>query len=407
MVNTSASELASRTKPFTSVPYSRRKSTSTVNDEVTAKSSILIIGPTPPPAHGIAVFTLALLRSNLRSAFRILHLDTSDRRSLANIGRMDFHNLILAFRHALQLLWLFLTKKPDLTYMPLAATTLGFLRDSLFLASARLFRRRVVIQLHGGCLDSLYAEGNSALRWLMRFCIGHARRAIVTGECFRPHFDGLLPRERIRVVPVGIAPDIWEAAQKAPRGLRSGRKQILYLSALVESKGFGDLIRAVPYVLQKTTDVEFCFVGDVSLPEAQAAKEWVSRNSLDPYVKFLGPKWGQDKTRSLLNADIFVFPTWYPLEGQPAVLLEAMAAGLPIITTRHATIPDMLGEEGTLYVRQRDPEDIAEKLCVLLGSEDLCRNMGLRNEKRFLQGYTFEHFSHNMRDALEEALSTP
>jgi glycosyltransferase involved in cell wall biosynthesis len=370
------------------------------------KNSVLIIGPTPPPAQGVAVFTLALLRSNLRSAFRIFHLDTSDRRTLANIGRLDFRNMVLAFRHGLQFQWLILRQQPDLIYMPVATTTLGFLRDCLFLASARIFRRRIVIQLHGGGLDLLYAEANAALRWLMRFCLGHATRAIVLGECFRQDLVGLLPLQRIRVVPVGIAPGIWEAAKKVAGGRKTGKKQILYLGMLVESKGFWDLIRAVPYVLQETKDIEFRFVGDTSLPEVQAAREWVREHSLDDYVKFLGPKWGEEKTQVLLEADIFAFPTWYPLEGQPAVVLEAMAAGLPIITTRHATIPDMLGEEGALYVRQQDPKDIAEKLCLLLRSEDVRRKMGLTNQERFKQCYTLERLTQNMGDAFEEALSS-
>lgn len=377
-----------------------------MNDAIMPKYSVLIIGPTPPPAQGVAVFTLALLRSNLRSSFRIVHLDTSDRRTLANIGRLDFRNMVLALWHGLKLQWLILRERPDLIYMPVSTMPLGFLRDCLFLATARLFRRRLVIQLHGGSLDSLYAEANWALRWLIRFCLGRVTRAIVLGECFRRDLDGLLPGQRICVVPVGIAPDVWEAAQKVSGGRKAGRKQILYLGMLVESKGFVDLIRAVPYVLQETRDIEFRFVGDTSLPEAQAAKEWVRTHSLDPYVKFLGPKWGEEKTQLLLEADIFAFPTWYPLEGQPAVVLEAMAAGLPIITTRHATIPDMLGEEGAFYVRQRDPKDIAEKLCMLLRSEDVRQKMGLLNQKRFVQCYTLERLSQNMCDAFEEALST-
>jgi len=240
----------------------------------------------------------------------------------------------------------------------------------------------------------------------MRFCLGRATQAIVLGECFREHFDGLLPRERTRVVPVGIASDVWEAAQRLGHRVEVGRKRILYLSALVESKGFWDLMQAIPYVLQETRDIEFRFVGDTSLPEAQKAKEWVTRNALDPYVKFLGPRWGNEKTELLLEADIFAFPTWYPLEGQPAVLLEAMAAGLPIVTTRNATIPEVLGEEGAYYVRQRDPKDIAEKLCLLLRSDDVRRKMGLINQEKFLQRYTIERLSENMRHALEEALSS-
>src|SRR5581483_6152026 len=131
------------------------------------RRAVLIVGPIPPPAHGVAVFTLALLSSSLRSCFRIIHLDTSDRRTLANIGRLEFRNVVLAFWHSLRFQWLILREKPDLIYMPVAATKLGFLRDSLFLASTRLLRRPLIVHLHGGCLDSLYGKSNWAFRWIM------------------------------------------------------------------------------------------------------------------------------------------------------------------------------------------------------------------------------------------------
>jgi glycosyltransferase involved in cell wall biosynthesis len=369
-----------------------------------SKSCVLMIGPTPPPAHGVSVFTATLLGSCLKDSFRVVHLDISDRRSIANIGRFEFVNLILAFYHGLKFQWMLVRERPQLIYLSIAETTFGFLRDSLFLVPARLFGLRVVAQFHGGYFDTLYANANLPVRFLMRFSLGRVRRAIVLGDAFRKKLEGLVSPERIRVVPIGIRSDIFEAAKCGTRTPRNGTHTVLYLGSLVESKGFIDLLHAVPYVLHETKDVQFVFVGDSSLPEAKAGVEWCKEQGIDGFVKFMGAKWGPEKIGALLAADTFAFPTWYPLEGQPIVLLEAMSAGLPILTTRHATIPDVLGEDGAVYVNKKDPEDIAAKLCGLLKDEDLRAKMGQLNQKKFLQFHTVESFSRNMQRVFEEAL---
>jgi glycosyltransferase involved in cell wall biosynthesis len=367
----------------------------------------MIIGPIPPPAHGVSVFTATLLSSALKESFQLIHLDISDRRTLRNVGRFDLRNVVLAVCHGLHFQWLLLSEHPQLIYLPISETNLGFLRDCLFLVPARLFGFRVVAQFHGGYFDTLYADTNLLLRALMRFCLGRVSRAIVLGESFRSKLDGLVARERVRVVPVGIRSDILEAANRGPRIRRNGKHTILYLGTLVESKGFVDLLRAVPLVLQQRKDVRFVFVGDKSLPETRAAEEWTKRQALEAYVTFAGPKSGAEKIDALLDAETLAFPTWYPLEGQPIVLLEAMSAGLPILTTRHATIPDILGEDGAFYVNKKDPEDIARKICLLLGNTELRAKMGQTNQMKFLRSHTVEQFAGNLQRVFDEALSSP
>ena len=79
----------------------------------------------------------------------------------------------------------------------------------------------------------------------------------------------------------------------------------------------------------------------------------------DGCITFLGPVSGQPKTDLLLDADIFVLPTYYPREGQPWVLIEAMAAGLPIVTTDQAAIRETVdyGVNGFL-VDKRDATQV-------------------------------------------------
>lgn len=367
--------------------------------------TVLIIGPTPPPAHGISVLTEILLRSDLRLSFDVVHLDTADRRTLDNVGRFEFHNVMLALYHGARFHWLLLWKRPAVVYMPVSESVLGFLRDSLFLLPSRLWGIPVVLHLHGGYLDTLYAERGGMFRWLMRFCFGHASRAIVLSDSFRGKFAGLVEPDRVRVVYNGIPPALYEASKDkycSPR--TSAPLTVLFLGGLFESKGCFDLLRSVPYVLKQTTDVRFVFVGDASFPEARQAMDWVQQHSLERYVSFLGTRSGDEKTRVFRESDVFAFPTWYPLEGQPVAMIEAMAAGLPVLTTRHATIPDILGEDGAVYVNKRDPEDIAEKLLCLLGDESLRRSMGQINQNRFLQCHTADKFAEGVARVLRQAL---
>jgi glycosyltransferase involved in cell wall biosynthesis len=174
---------------------------------------------------------------------------------------------------------------------------------------------------------------------------------------------------------------------------------------LIESKGFFDVLRSVPRVLEQTSDVQFVFVGDSSFPEAERAMQWAKEHAVEPNVKFLGPRSGDEKIRIFHESDVFAFPTWYPLEGQPVALIEAMAAGLPVLTTRHATIPDILGEDGALYVNKQDPLDIAAKLLQLLTDDALREKLGRNNQMRFLRCHTADKFAQGVAQVLREALS--
>jgi len=367
--------------------------------------TVLIVGPTPPPAHGISVLTELLLQSGLKESFEVVHLDTADRRTLDNVGRFEIRNIALALYHGARFQWLLLSKQPALVYMPVSESRLGFLRDSLFLLPIRLSGVPLVLHLHGGYLDTLYAEWGPAFQWLMRFCFRQATRAIVQSNSFRGKFAGLVEGDRIRVVYNGIPLTIYEACKNKSRSSGdSSLKTVLFLGGLIESKGFFDLLRSVPDVLEKTTEVRFVFVGDTSFPEAERAREWANKHSLDFYVKFLGPKSGDDKIRIFQESDVFAFPTWYPPEGQPVAVIEAMAAGLPVLTTRHATIPEILGEDGALYVNKQDPADIAARLLQLLDNESLRRNMGLANQNKFLQYHTADRFAESVVGVLRQAL---
>jgi glycosyltransferase involved in cell wall biosynthesis len=107
----------------------------------------------------------------------------------------------------------------------------------------------------------------------------------------------------------------------------------------------------------------------------------------------------------LRDADIFAFPTFYPNEAFPLVLLEAMAAGLPVISTTVGGIPDMVidGETG-LLVPPGEVSSLASALRRLVTDSGLRIRMGQAGRGRFMRHYTLEQYEANLSDLLDHYL---
>lgn len=368
------------------------------------RPTAVIVGPLPPPIHGVSVLTKHILNSKLSEDFDLLHLDTTDPRPMDNAGRFDFTNAYLALLHGFRFLKLTLRRRPALVYVQIAQSALGVLRDALFLVPARWFGVRTIVHLNGGYFDQFYRESNGLTRAMIRFIFRHVDLGLVLAERFRGIFGPLLPPERVDIVENGAPDDLGEFRRSFHRETRS-TVRVVFMATMLESKGFVDVLHAVPEVLRNCPDTEVYFVGDGSgFPEYAAAKEWVIANGLEGKAIFTGPRWGDDKLRTLCDADIFVFPTWYPWEGQPVVLIEAMAAGLPIVTTRHAANDGTVGEEGALYVEKHNPADIAEKLTTLIRDSQLRAKMGKGNRERYLRQYTVDAMAASLGRAFWQVL---
>lgn len=114
-------------------------------------------------------------------------------------------------------------------------------------------------------------------------------------------------------------------------------------------------------------------------------------------VEYFGFVSGDLKTQLLSQADLFCFPTYFENENQPVNLIEAMAFGLPILTTRWRSLPELFAPGYSGLVDIRSPEQIANVMPALMTGE---AGDGFRNA--FLRTYTLEQHL----KALGEALKT-
>jgi glycosyltransferase involved in cell wall biosynthesis len=361
---------------------------------------LIVIGPTPPPIHGVA-FTTPHVLAAISSLGRLAaHLETRDPRPVTTTGRLDVRNLWLGLLHSWRLAGL-LRRQPDAdVYLPLSQGTWGFLRDAAFIWLARAARRRVYVHLNGGLFRRFYDDAPRPMQAFMRATLREVHEAWVLTPAHAAIFDGLIPRDRVRLLE-NAADDPTAEWEDGRRG--SDGRRILYLSNLVPAKGCFDLLAALERLGDAGRGAHVRFVGEADedvADEVRRRGQELARNGVE--IELAGVHVDEAKAADFQWADIFVLPSKYPPEGQPLVLLEAMAAALPIVSTRHSGIPHTVrdGQEG-LLVEPADVAALADALGRLMSDRDLRERLGRAGRVRYERVYTPSAFQQRVADLFD------
>lgn len=206
--------------------------------------------------------------------------------------------------------------------------------------------------------------------------------------------------DRLDVVHVGIPVAQFTRSSAPPALDRDPR--ILYIGRLVPEKGQAVLLEAVAQLASRGHQVEVTLAGDGSLrPALERRAELLG---IAPRVSFLGAV-GQDRLRELYEgASIFCLPSF--AEGVPVVLMEAMAMGLPVVSTRITGIPELI-EDGVsgLLVAPGRADELADRLEWLLSSPSLCRELGDQGREAVLREFDAERSAAQLYDLFRERLT--
>jgi colanic acid/amylovoran biosynthesis glycosyltransferase len=179
--------------------------------------------------------------------------------------------------------------------------------------------------------------------------------------------------------------------QPAPRHRSdNGRVKLLTIARLVEKKGVEYSIRAVAKVLKNYPHIEYDIVGDG--PLRTDLEHLIRALAVDSNIKLLGWKKQEAIINVLKNADILLAPSVTAengdQEGTPTVIIEALARGLPVVSTTHSAIPEVVqhGITGFL-VPERDVDGLADRLVYLIENRNIWAEMGQRGRESVLATY--------------------
>jgi glycosyltransferase involved in cell wall biosynthesis len=272
------------------------------------------------------------------------------------------------------------------------------MRDSVYIVIAWLFRRRVVLHLRGADFGGFYGGSGRVLRAWIRTTLRRTDGIIVLGESLRRLFEPFVPAERVHVVPNGEDFPEFEGLRRDYAARRPFH--VVYLGNLIPLKGVDDLLRAAPLVLARHPGTRFTFAGAWRSDEFRGWAETLARDL--PTVRFAGPVDREAKTALLRDADLFVFPS--TREGHPWVIVEALAAGLPIVSCDAGCIRESVldGRNGRL-VPMRDPEALAATINGLLADPERLGEMAAESRRHYLTRFTRANFRHALFDAMRGA----
>jgi glycosyltransferase involved in cell wall biosynthesis len=368
---------------------------------VEAKKVILILGKLPPPYMGPSIATEILLNSGLKENFKLIHVNTKINDDLNEIGKWSFRKIKNNFNIWNGMITKIRMNKPDLVLIPISQSTIGFLKDSVFIMIARFYKCKTLLHLRGSNFKQWLNRTNFLVKWYSVKCLKSTQGVIVLGQNLRYIFEEYFPKEKIFVSPNGGNYNLPERIRQDNEKIR-----ILYLGNLQASKGIQDVIDAA-IIMQQTHagKFELEIIGAWRNEELKSNCLKKAETSGLP-VNFFPPESGKNKLQHLRNADIFVFPPREP-EGHPWVIVEAMAAGLPIISTdKGAIIESVIDGRNGYIVPSGNPKEIAFRMVELTDNKDLRERMGRESRKRYEEAFTEEKMVSNLSTIFNSVINS-
>jgi len=199
-------------------------------------------------------------------------------------------------------------------------------------------------------------------------------------------------RNPIAVIQNGIS-QFWldsegdSSAFRSKFNINSDKRIVLYLSRITPIKGIPLLIEALALIREKLTDWIFVLAGADEFDHLREIQAAVKKHNLDNHVVFTGLLVDQTKRDAYAAAELFVLPT--KREAAPVVVLEALGAGVPVITTKGAPWESLVTHQCGWWV-DVDSGAIAEALKDAMScAPDELRRMGERGKELVAARFTW------------------
>lgn len=240
-----------------------------------------------------------------------------------------------------------------------AVSDRDFLKHVAVVLAARLAGTRCILRIHGGDFDRVYARGGRASRLLTRLALRLPDHVVLLSESWERVIQEIQPRAQTAVVPNAVRTDIYRAYAD---GRPEGSQRVFLLGNLCERKGHFDALEAAAAIHEDYDDFELCFAGAERDPGAEAAlRQRAAQLGLETVVRFLGPVFGKEKEELFTSSGVFILPSH--TENMPLSIMEAMAAGLPVVATRVGAVCEMISDDRNgMLIEPRDPTALASAL---------------------------------------------
>lgn len=201
----------------------------------------------------------------------------------------------------------------------------------------------------------------------------------------------LFPEKHVAIIPNGI-PDEFFIAENTRNHTMEKKRRMLFLSQIIPVKGLERVLRSIKAIgVDEFLNWEFIIAGYEDVNYKSFLDELISNLGLKSIVKFVGPKFGLDKLNLIDNSDVFILPSYN--ENYGIVVAEALARGIPVLTTKGAPWDELVTNRCGFWVDNTELGIKEGLLQVMSSSREELQEMGARGRKLIKNNYLWSKTS--------------
>ena len=349
---------------------------------------ILLLGPHRNAVSGVSTHVNLLMESTLAEDFELVHFQVGaegrDEDPVARFLRLLLSPIFLAAT--------IIFRQVSLVHINTSLNPRAYWRDLAYLAIAKVLGARVVYQVHGGALPQRFFAGSKLLTAFLRFTLKAPDLVLVLAQVELEAYRNFVPEQRVVALPNGIDCRPYGAVPTV-QGDPGQPLHVVYIGRIAREKGLYEALQGLRLAHELGVDARLVIAG--SGAEEARLRRYAQALGIAARTCFVGPVFGADKVRLLAGADVMILPSYS--EGLPYALLEAMAAGVPVIATPVGAIPDVAtdGIHGFL-VPPRDGKSIAESLAILAGDRERLAWMSRACRRRIRAAFSIDRLAREL-----------
>ena len=348
---------------------------------------LLVVGPLPPPPDGPSVsFQLFCDEARYEPGTEVVVIDSSPKRLKDDqTARFSSQNLLQAMR----VLVPFIRRVWSVDRVLIFGGNRFLLTiGSLLILIAKLARKPCYLRVFGGSLDRYYRQLNPIFRRILLSVLTQADGVILQTELLRTFLRRLIG-DSVHLVPgYRVMPRL---EHRDPPSTATANLRLVFVGHVREAKGIFVLLESLRALSPSSGPVVHCDVfGPIYEHDAVRFEQELAHTDTATYRGILP---AEEVVSTLKKYDALVLPTHYRGEGHPGVLVEAMMAGLPAITSDFRSIPELVTHRvNGLLIAPKDTHALAEAIEALHADRRLLAEMGKQNWNRRVD-YDARHLS--------------
>ena len=344
---------------------------------------------------GIASVTNGYYGSSLEDKYDIRYVESY-------CDGSQFKKLIKALKGLSEFRRVLKDFKPELVHMH---TSFGpsFYRLQPFLFMAKRRGVPVVDHCHGADFDTFYLNASKEKKRLVKKVFSRFDKVIVLSTEWRERFSGIVPKERLVVIGNYCKPKTQDQVESW-LDQRFMKKQVVFLGELGQRKGGFDFADIIKNTADALPEVRFVLCGDGAKEDVDRIKTDIEKKCSGVDVSFPGWVRGEAKDIVLVESAVFMLPSYQ--EGQPMSILDAMAYGLPIVSTEVGGIPQQVDDGLNGYLaKPGDAKTIAQGIVTLLAYKEEYGRASIESLKKATEKYGFEAHAKKLSEVYDSVLN--